>query len=487
MPFTERFSGVVALADDQTNDYQTWSSQKIASAITAGGGGGGGVVINDVAVSTTTVYSSTKTQTLINEIQQFNYTGAYGGGTAYAENDVATFGGSTWIRVNDNGGNVGDVPGAGSPYWDLLASAGADGANGVDGANGADGATGPQGDPGLSSSLFEYRLDRNVYVVAGLTNGDIRFNNADLTLVTNIFISHLDHFNNDVETFTALAPIGSRILIQQKNLSSVYAQYTITGTPTHVVDSYVAYPVVFSTSSSISNLTHHTQVFLSIEFIITPTVNVGTVSTGAPGTNAIVVNSGTSSAVILDFTIPRGDTGSGGGGGSGFAFNPMSNWTTSFTTGTKAYWYVAVMPFATTISGFMLYTPAGSDFFRVGVYRGAHRLSGSGNITLLGQSTSAGVGSTAQPGGLPAIPFTRRAITASPGQSLTFAAGELMTFAFHSNGSTLVVYGSPVITTSIQELAYTSTSNYNASGFPATLNSSVISSALTNKICIEFY
>ena len=44
------------------------------------------------------------------------------------------------------------------------------------------------------------------------------------------------------------------------------------------------------------------------------TVTVGTVTTGAPGTSATVVNSGTSSAAVLDFTIPRGDKGEAGSG-----------------------------------------------------------------------------------------------------------------------------------------------------------------------------
>lgn len=49
---------------------------------------------------------------------------------------------------------------------------------------------------------------------------------------------------------------------------------------------------------------------------VSPTVTVGTTTTGAPGTSASVVNSGTPTNVILDFTIPRGDTGSGGGSSS---------------------------------------------------------------------------------------------------------------------------------------------------------------------------
>ena len=42
------------------------------------------------------------------------------------------------------------------------------------------------------------------------------------------------------------------------------------------------------------------------------TVTVGTVTTGAPGTDAAVTNSGTAQAAVLDFTLPRGEPGSGG-------------------------------------------------------------------------------------------------------------------------------------------------------------------------------
>lgn len=39
------------------------------------------------------------------------------------------------------------------------------------------------------------------------------------------------------------------------------------------------------------------------------TVSVGTVTTGEPGSNAQVTNSGTENAAVLNFTIPRGATG----------------------------------------------------------------------------------------------------------------------------------------------------------------------------------
>jgi len=46
------------------------------------------------------------------------------------------------------------------------------------------------------------------------------------------------------------------------------------------------------------------------------TISVGSVSTGAAGTSASVVNSGTSSAAVLDFTIPKGDKGDTGNNGT---------------------------------------------------------------------------------------------------------------------------------------------------------------------------
>lgn len=45
------------------------------------------------------------------------------------------------------------------------------------------------------------------------------------------------------------------------------------------------------------------------------TVTVGTVTTGEPGTDAIVTNSGTESAAVINFTIPRGATGAVGAAG----------------------------------------------------------------------------------------------------------------------------------------------------------------------------
>ena len=54
------------------------------------------------------------------------------------------------------------------------------------------------------------------------------------------------------------------------------------------------------------------------------TVNVGSTITGAPGTNSVVNNSGTSSAAVLNFIIPRGNTGATGPQGPQGPAGPVS-------------------------------------------------------------------------------------------------------------------------------------------------------------------
>lgn len=61
------------------------------------------------------------------------------------------------------------------------------------------------------------------------------------------------------------------------------------------------------------------------------TVAVGTVTTGAAGSTVTVTNSGTSGAAVLDFTIPRGDTGA-----TGTAATVAAGTTTTGAAGTSA-------------------------------------------------------------------------------------------------------------------------------------------------------
>ena len=54
------------------------------------------------------------------------------------------------------------------------------------------------------------------------------------------------------------------------------------------------------------------QLDAAIDLVDSATVDAGTTTTGAPGTNASVVNSGTQYAAVFDFTIPRGEAGADG-------------------------------------------------------------------------------------------------------------------------------------------------------------------------------
>ena len=59
--------------------------------------------------------------------------GAYAGGTAYTTGDMVTDQNSTWISLDDTTGNAPPtLPTESNAYWQLLAKAGADGADGAD-------------------------------------------------------------------------------------------------------------------------------------------------------------------------------------------------------------------------------------------------------------------------------------------------------------------------------------------------------------------
>ena len=69
------------------------------------------------------------------------------------------------------------------------------------------------------------------------------------------------------------------------------------------------------------------------------TISVGTVTTGAPGTSATVTNSGTSSAAVFNFTIPRGAKGDKGDKGDTGDTGPAGADGAQGADGKSAYQY----------------------------------------------------------------------------------------------------------------------------------------------------
>lgn len=125
------------------------------------------------------------------------------------------------------------------------------------------------------------------------------------------------------------------------------------------------------------------------------TVDAGTTTTGNAGTNASVVNSGTTSAAVFDFTIPKGDKGDAGTNG------------TDGADGDSAYVYIAYASdasgadFTTTFSATLDYiaiktttteitTPQASDFTGLWKnYKGVQGIQG-----LQGETGADGVDGT---------------------------------------------------------------------------------------------
>jgi hypothetical protein len=100
------------------------------------------------------------------------------------------------------------------------------------------------------------------------------------------------------------------------------------------------------------------------------TVSIGTTTTGAPGSNALVTNSGTQNAAILNFTIPQGAAGAAGGGSAvvytlgNSPSSPIPNGGT--ISGTSALYFIAdgatvTLPAATTLGQALIFIDIGND------------------------------------------------------------------------------------------------------------------------------
>jgi hypothetical protein len=197
------------------------------------------------------------------------YQGSYSSSMIYGVNDSVTFQGSSYISLQ--AGNVGHTPGLSVMQWAVLAQAGAAGATGTAGAAGAQGVAGPAGPAGPTGPV-------GATGSAGAVGMTYRANWASTT----------QYQANDAVSFD----------------DSTYLA---------LVNSTGLQPDMFPGSWAV--LAQKGSVGPTGPAGAAATVSIGNVTTGAAGTQAIVTNSGTSTAAVLNFTIPQGTAGTDGSGG----------------------------------------------------------------------------------------------------------------------------------------------------------------------------
>jgi hypothetical protein len=229
------------------------------------------------------------------------FRGEYQATASYSKGDGVTYGGAAYVSLTD--GNLGNVPDTTPLMWSKFAAgtqgpmgatgpagiagppgpigpvgpAGLQGPQGPPGPQGPQGATGPAGPAGVSfkgqwSSATAYRANDAV------SYGGSTY----LALITNLAVPP----DSSTSAWTILAQAGA------------------------------AGPTGPAGAAA--------------------TITIGTVTTGAPGTAAVVTNSGTPAAAVLNFTIPQGQAGangsSGNGSGTGWGSFASTYHSVSFST-----------------------------------------------------------------------------------------------------------------------------------------------------------
>lgn len=237
-----------------------------------------------------------------------HWRGVYASALSYALHDIVAYNGSAWISNTD--ANVGNTPGAsGVVQWDLLAAKGDAGPTGATGAQGSQGMQGPQGNTGPQG-------------VAGATGASGATGPAGPVGATG------PQGPQGIPGSTgATGPQGLAGFVW-KGTYSPADSYAANDAVAYNGSSYVS--LVDGNAGNTPGATGVTQWSLlaargdnGATGATGPagangaaaSVQIGTVTTGAAGSNAQVQNSGTSNAAVLNFTIPKGADGAAGAPG----------------------------------------------------------------------------------------------------------------------------------------------------------------------------
>ncbi len=198
------------------------------------------------------------------------FKGPWSGSTAYSAGDAVAYSGSAYIATAPVNGNP---PGI-APAWSLLAqkgapgTAGAQGPQGLPGAPGPTGATGPQGLTGPAGLTWRGPYDAG----NGYATGEaVAYNGA---------------------SYVSVGPVNTGV----------------------VPGSGPQWALLAAAGAAGANGTNGAPGATGAPGTAA-TIQIGSVNTGAPGSQVVVQNSGTANAATLNFTIPQGAAGTAGSPG----------------------------------------------------------------------------------------------------------------------------------------------------------------------------
>lgn len=219
-----------------------------------------------------------------------SFKGAWSSATAYAVGDVVAVNGTSYVCIL---AHTNHAP-PNSTYWTVFASKGDDG--------------------GALVAPYIYG--------SALTGGRANFNNAvsqkDSTVID---ISNTDSRGLDFSAVFASLATGTSaakaiLRVYKSGDQTKFLVFRVTALNAN--SGYYAANVTGIASSAASPFTSGDALVYAFSPVgdkgntgNAATLAVGNVSTGLPGTNVIITNSGTSGAAVLDITIPRGTPGAG--------------------------------------------------------------------------------------------------------------------------------------------------------------------------------
>jgi collagen type VII alpha len=210
--------------------------------------------------------------------------GDYSSITAYQLGDSVAYLGSSYIA---RGATLANLP-TDTVYWQILASKGDIGSTGLTGPTGPQGSQGIQGIQGIQGNTGSTGAAATVTV--GTTTTGSPGTSASVS----------NSGTSSAATFNFTIPRGDVGATGSQGIQGIQGIQGPTG------------------SQGIQGNTGSAA-----------TIAVGTVSTGSTGSSATINNSGTTSAAVFDFSIPRGDTGATGATGPQ---GPAGTTSDSFTT-----------------------------------------------------------------------------------------------------------------------------------------------------------